>query len=280
MRCSAAACIARCGWDTEIGPGRHPVSSAYFWYFRNPAGALVEYYADEDQLTGEWQAREFEPGPTVFAEWAIAGGLDGNTRRQKASRHRRAGSSPTNPGVETSMIDTLLLTVLLRHDQSKNLDEIQARMKAMDWWERFPGEGVEIVSWTVAMGLGQIVTLRLPPACCHASTSNWSAPPGACSAPNATRPTTSSRFAKPSANGSALEANDMQDRYLEPHQARTREPNAFEDLLGDSIERAYAAGLHDLPGLLGYLNQAGPTCPGGGPWTEEAYKTLMARLGA
>ncbi|EKA58217.1 recombinase-like helix-turn-helix domain-containing protein, partial [Pseudomonas aeruginosa] len=24
----------------------------------------------------------------------------------------------------------------------------------------------------------------------------------------------------------------MQDRYLEPHQARTREPNAFEDLLG------------------------------------------------
>ncbi|MNT92446.1 hypothetical protein D3C72_2337330 [compost metagenome] len=59
------------------------MSSAYFWYFRNPAGALVEYYADEDQLTGEWQAREFEPGPTVFAEWAIAGGLDGNTRRQK-----------------------------------------------------------------------------------------------------------------------------------------------------------------------------------------------------
>lgn len=51
----------------------------------------------------------------------------------------------------------------------------------------------------------------------------------------------------------------MQDRYLELHQARTREPNAFEDLLGDSIERAYAAGLHDLPGLLGYLNQAGPT---------------------
>lgn len=75
--------IARCGWDTEIGPGRHPVSSAFFWYFKNPAGALVEYYADEDQLTGDWQPRSFEPGPTVFAEWAIAGGLDGVTRRQK-----------------------------------------------------------------------------------------------------------------------------------------------------------------------------------------------------
>ena len=75
--------ISRCGWDTQLGPGRHPVSSAYFWYFKNPAGALVEYYADEDQLTADWEPREFEPGPTVFAEWAIDGGLDGNTRRQK-----------------------------------------------------------------------------------------------------------------------------------------------------------------------------------------------------
>ena len=75
--------ISRCGWDTQLGPGRHPVSSAYFWYFKNPAGALVEYYADEDQLTADWHPREFEPGPTVFAEWAIDGGLDGNTRRQK-----------------------------------------------------------------------------------------------------------------------------------------------------------------------------------------------------
>lgn len=77
--------ISRCGWDTELGPGRHPISSAYFWYFRNPAGALVEYYADEDQLTADWQPRDFEPGPTVFAEWAIAGGIDGNTRRQQAA---------------------------------------------------------------------------------------------------------------------------------------------------------------------------------------------------
>lgn len=76
--------ISRCGWDTQLGPGRHPISSAYFWYFKNPAGALIEYYADEDQLTGDWQPREFEPGPTVFAEWAIEGGIDGTTRRQKS----------------------------------------------------------------------------------------------------------------------------------------------------------------------------------------------------
>ena len=75
--------MSRCGWDTEIGPGRHPISSAIFWYCPSPAGALVEYYTDEDQLTAEWQARNFTPGPTMFAEWAIKGGIDGNTRRQK-----------------------------------------------------------------------------------------------------------------------------------------------------------------------------------------------------
>ncbi|MEY4734428.1 MAG: hypothetical protein RLZZ464_2494 [Pseudomonadota bacterium] len=75
--------MSRCGWDTELGPGRHPISSAIFWYFVSPAGALVEYYTDEDELTEDWQPREFTPGPTVFAEWAIKGGIDGQTRRQK-----------------------------------------------------------------------------------------------------------------------------------------------------------------------------------------------------
>ncbi|HRD85251.1 MAG TPA: VOC family protein, partial [Rubrivivax sp.] len=77
---------SRCGWETQLGPGRHPISSAYFWYFRNPAGALCEYYADEDELTEAWQPRDFEPGPTVFAEWAIEGGIDGTTRRQKGRK--------------------------------------------------------------------------------------------------------------------------------------------------------------------------------------------------
>ncbi|HEY5350782.1 MAG TPA: hypothetical protein VIJ64_13640 [Candidatus Lustribacter sp.] len=59
--------------------------------------------------------------------------------------------------------ETILLTVFLRHDQSKNLEELQGRLDAADWWERFPPAGCEIVSWNVVMGIGQIVTLRLPP---------------------------------------------------------------------------------------------------------------------
>jgi hypothetical protein len=76
--------------------------------------------------------------------------------------------------------------------------------------------------------------------------------------------------------------NDMkQDVYLNPHQARRRQPTQFEDLLGDSIERAFAAGIHDLPGLVVHLNRTGPGCPlNGGIWTETLYQEEIARLAA
>ena len=77
--------VSRCGWQTEIGPGRHPISSAYFWYVKNPCGGAVEYYADEDHLTAAWRPRELQPSNENFAEWAVDGGIDGHTRRQAFS---------------------------------------------------------------------------------------------------------------------------------------------------------------------------------------------------
>ena len=64
-------------------------------------------------------------------------------------------------GQDTS--DRMLLTIVLKHHAGLTLDDVQSRLKASDWWERFPVEGTRVVSWTVAMGLGQIVTLELPP---------------------------------------------------------------------------------------------------------------------
>lgn len=78
----AGLAMSRKGWDTDIGPGRHPISSAYFWYFKSPFGGSIEYYADDDWCTEAWQPQEFERRPELFAEWAIAGGIDGTTRRQ------------------------------------------------------------------------------------------------------------------------------------------------------------------------------------------------------
>ena len=59
--------------------------------------------------------------------------------------------------------EKIMLTIFLKHDQSQNIDQIQSKLAERAWWARFPPEGCEIVSWTVAMGVGQIVTLRFPP---------------------------------------------------------------------------------------------------------------------
>ncbi|WP_233544854.1 hypothetical protein [Pseudooceanicola sediminis] len=56
-----------------------------------------------------------------------------------------------------------MLTVFLRHDQSKNLEQIQSHLSDQDWWRGFPPEGAEILSWNVVMGIGQVVTLRMAP---------------------------------------------------------------------------------------------------------------------
>jgi hypothetical protein len=72
----------------------------------------------------------------------------------------------------------------------------------------------------------------------------------------------------------------MQQRYLTIHQARRRPPTTYEDLLGDSIERAFAAGISDLTALVAHLNRTGPSFPGGDQWTEAAYQAEIARLAA
>ena len=77
--------MSRKGWQTDIGPGRHPISSAFFWYFRSPCGGSAEYYADEDYLTDEWRPRDFVRAPENFVEWAFSGGIDLATRRQRTA---------------------------------------------------------------------------------------------------------------------------------------------------------------------------------------------------
>ncbi|MCW8730669.1 hypothetical protein OQH13_04655, partial [Acinetobacter baumannii] len=62
--------------------GRHPISSAYFWYVNSPLGGAFEYYTNDDYLTEEWQPRVEEHRLELFTEWAIEGGLDDKTRRQ------------------------------------------------------------------------------------------------------------------------------------------------------------------------------------------------------
>ncbi|MCP3062206.1 hypothetical protein LXT21_25790 [Myxococcus sp. K38C18041901] len=58
---------------------------------------------------------------------------------------------------------TMLLTIFMKHDQGKTLEEINAHLDRTGFRKSFPPAGVEVVSWYVMMGVGQVVTVRLPP---------------------------------------------------------------------------------------------------------------------
>jgi hypothetical protein len=74
----------------------------------------------------------------------------------------------TAPGSAASLTpsasDSILLTVFLKHDQAKTLGEINEDLRKHGYFDTFPPQGVDVVSWYVVMGIGQIVTLRVPPA--------------------------------------------------------------------------------------------------------------------
>jgi hypothetical protein len=57
----------------------------------------------------------------------------------------------------------IMLTVILRHDQSKTVDEIDDHLEKTGFRKSFPPPGVDIISYNIVMGIGHIITLRLPP---------------------------------------------------------------------------------------------------------------------
>ncbi len=63
----------------------------------------------------------------------------------------------------SSSQNTMMLTIFLRHDETKTLDEINQHLQKTGFDKNFPPAGVEVVSWYVMMGIGQVVTLRFPP---------------------------------------------------------------------------------------------------------------------
>ncbi len=66
-------------------------------------------------------------------------------------------------GTATATPDNaILLTVFLKHDQSKSLGEINAQLARQGFYKAFPPAGMEVVSWNVVMGIGQVIVLRLP----------------------------------------------------------------------------------------------------------------------
>ncbi len=74
---------------------------------------------------------------------------------------------PTSPGPSfepkaLTTEDSVIVTVILKHQQNKNLPEIRRILEAQGFWDIFPPKDCRVLSWTLAMGLGHVIVLQVP----------------------------------------------------------------------------------------------------------------------
>ncbi|MFT5486017.1 MAG: hypothetical protein ACI9JL_000577 [Paracoccaceae bacterium] len=207
--------------------------------------------------------------------------------------------------------DDIMLTVFLKHDQSQPLDEFQTKLDDRGWWENFPPEGVEVVSWNVVMGVGQIATLRMAPSRIQAvnvalekfawgvfrtevyatydfkavrerlareSRERQQADPEPADG-RLTPPVMASAEVNSGAGGGDHARLPHNGLYMEQWQAGTGNATPYEAALGNALEEVFSAGIYDLAGIVAALNRMGVTTPDGEPWTEEGYGAVMEKLG-
>ncbi len=74
-------------------------------------------------------------------------------------------TKPSGPSIDPSKInvaDSVQVTLILKHQQNKNLTEIRRKLESNGFWDLFPPKEARILSWNIVMGLGQVITIQLP----------------------------------------------------------------------------------------------------------------------
>jgi hypothetical protein len=71
-------------------------------------------------------------------------------------------ASTPAPAATPTPDNAIMLTIFFKHDETRPLGDLNAQLEKQGFYKAFPPEGVEVVSWYVMMGVGQVVTLRLP----------------------------------------------------------------------------------------------------------------------
>ena len=199
--------------------------------------------------------------------------------------------------------DDIMLTVFLKHDQSQALDEFQAKLDERGWWDNFPPDGVEVVSWNVVMGIGQIATLRMPPSKIQAvnvalekyawgvfRTETFATYDFMAVRERLARESRARADGPESTNSAGGEIDSgagggdhprlpHNGLYMEQWQAGDGKAGPYEQSLGDALEDVFGRGIRDLTGVVAALNEKGLSTPDGGVWTEENFAAVMDKLG-
>jgi hypothetical protein len=120
---------------------------------KNPATAGNRREIAMGQGSGSSMARSLVAAAALAGVLAFASGAHTQTAQTTPAPPENAAPTADN---------AVMLTVFLKHDQLRPLNELNAQLEKQGYYKAFPPPGIEVVSWYVMMGIGQVVTLRLP----------------------------------------------------------------------------------------------------------------------
>jgi hypothetical protein len=58
--------------------------------------------------------------------------------------------------------DSIMITIMLKHHQDKNIEELREIREKNGFTTNFPPSSARVISWYVMMGIGQVVTVKIP----------------------------------------------------------------------------------------------------------------------
>ena len=147
----------RCRASVDLHNRTYTAGSGAFSHLRFTVArglAMIETQSSANQQGARDASRN-------LTEWRLAGALAFGLAACGTNRAAASAPSPAENAAPTAD-NAVMLTVFLKHDQSRPLSELNAQLQRQGYYKAFPPEGVEVVSWYVMMGIGQVVTLRLP----------------------------------------------------------------------------------------------------------------------
>jgi hypothetical protein len=58
--------------------------------------------------------------------------------------------------------DSIMITIMMKHHQDKNIEELREIRNKNGFLENFPPASARVINWYVMMGIGQVVTVKIP----------------------------------------------------------------------------------------------------------------------
>lgn len=98
----------------------------------------------------------------ILLGWVLILGVSANAQVTKPADGKNSPGPSIQPPAADTLTDSVLVTIVLKYQQDKNFPELRRILEAQGFWDLFPLAESRVVSWNIAIGLGHIVTLKMP----------------------------------------------------------------------------------------------------------------------